>query len=231
MCSSIAGKGALLSLTIAVGLFLSGTSKGSDGGWTSLFDGATLNGWVQQGVFSEPFRVQDGQIVGPSARNAFLCTTRDYADFILELEVRIPVPLNSGIQLRSHRFDHETKLEWNGKVIVVPAGRVHGYQIEIDPSKRAWTGGFYEEGRRGWIQNLEKNEAARQAFRPGEWNTLRIECRGDAIKTWINGVPASDVRDTIDRSGFIALQVAHGGQKAEKPLEVRFRNIRIKELP
>ena len=51
----------------------------------------------------------------------------------------------------------------------------------------------------------------------------------DSIKTWLNGVPAADLKDAATPSGFIALQV-HGVGKREETLEVRFRNLRIREL-
>ena len=70
-----------------------------------------------------------------------------------------------------------------------------GYQIEVDPSARAWSGGLYEQGRRGWLQNLEKNEVARKAFKTGDWNKYRIACIGDSIKSWVNDVPAADYID------------------------------------
>jgi hypothetical protein len=105
---------------------------------------------------------------------------------------------------------------------------VHGYQVEIDPSKRGWTGGIYDESRRGWLYDLKKNEPARKAFKQNDWNKFRIECRGPSIKTWLNGVPAADLKDSLTASGFIALQVHGVGKKAE-PMEVRFRNLRIKE--
>jgi hypothetical protein len=92
-----------------------------------------------------------------------------------------------------------------------------------------WTGGIYDEGRRGWLYNLENNEPARKAFKPNEWNKFHIECKGDSIKTWLNGVPVADLKDSVTPSGFIGLQV-HAIGKREQPLEVRFRNLRIKEL-
>src|SRR5262249_48944132 len=157
-----------------------------------------------------------------------LCTKRDYADFVLELEFKVQSGLNSGVQIRSQCFDEPKTLELGGKKIKVPAGRVHGYQVEIDPSDRAWTGGIYDEGRRGWLKDLKDNEAARKAFKANEWNKFRIECKGDSIKTWLNGVAAADLKDDVTPSGFIALQV-HGVGKKEETLEVRFRNLRIKE--
>jgi hypothetical protein len=200
-------------------------------GWGGLFNGKDLDGWVRRGGKAK-YTVEDGQIVGrsvPNTANSFLCTKKDYGDFVLELEFKVDPNLNSGVQVRSQCFDEPKTVELGGKKIKVPAGRVHGYQVEIDPSERAWTGGIYDEGRRGWLQDLKKNEAARKAFKQNEWNKFRIECKGDHIRTWLNGVPAADLHDAVTPSGFIALQV-HGVRNKKEPLEVRFRNLRIKEL-
>ena len=195
--------------------------------WKPLFDGKSLDGWEQKGGAAK-YRVEDGQVVGtsvPNTSNSFLCTTKNYGDFILELEFKVDPRLNSGVQIRSQCFDEPMNVA--GKKI--PAGRVHGYQVEIDPSDRAWSGGIYDEGRRGWLNNLEKNEAARKAFKQDDWNQFRVECRGDSIKTWVNGVPAADLTDGMTPEGFIALQV-HGVGAEKEPREVRWRNIRIQEL-
>src|SRR3954468_17716837 len=177
--------------------------------WTPLFDGQDLHAFQPRG--QGDFRVQDGMIVGKTGKggHGWLCTKKTYGDFILELEVNIKAG-NSGVQIRSH-FDSKD--------------RMVGYQIEVDPSARAWSGGLYEQGRRGWLQNLEKNEPARKAFKTGEWNKYRIECVGDSIKSWVNGIPAADYVDSMDLESVIALQV-HSG----KNVEVRFRNIRIQNL-
>jgi hypothetical protein len=169
----------------------------------------------------------------PNTGNSFLCTRKHFGDFILELAFKVDADLNSGVQIRSHVYDEDRVLELDGKKIPIPAGRVHGYQVEIDPDVkrgRLWTGGIYDEGRRArFLYDLAKNEPARKAFKPDEWNQFHIECRGDSIKTWLNGVAAADLKDAVTASGFIGLQV-HGVGKREKPLEVRFRDLRIKEL-
>jgi hypothetical protein len=165
----------------------------------------------------------------PNTPNSFLCTSRDYTNFVLELEFMVDAGLNSGVQVRSHALDKPSVFSWKDREIRVPAGRVHGLQVEIDPSTRAWTGGVQEEGARGWLQNLKENEAARKAFKTNEWNHLRVECRADSIRTWINQVPAADLRDDRVPSGFIGLQV-HGVGRNQKKLEVRFRHLRIQEL-
>jgi hypothetical protein len=220
---------ALLGLSLAPAPNL--TAADAEDGWHPLFNGKNLDGWMQRGGKAK-YRVEDQQIVGssvPNTSNSFLCTTHDYADFILELEFKVDPKLNSGVQIRSHCFDEKKTLEVKGKKTTIPAGRVHGYQVEIDPLPRAWSGGIYDEGRRGWLQNLEGNEPARKAFKQNEWNKFRIECRGDSIKTWLNGVAAADLKDSMTPSGFIALQV-HAVGKEAMPREVRFRNLRIKEL-
>ena len=105
---------------------------------------------------------------------------------------------------------------------------VHGYQIEIDPSERSWTGGIYEESLRGWLYPLDNNIEAQKAFKQQQWNRFRIEAIGDTIKTLVNDVPTAHFVDEMTREGFIALQVHGIGKNKEKQGQtVRWRNIRI----
>ncbi len=213
---------------------------GHDDGFEPLFDGATIDGWVQRGgkaIYTvAPDAVGGAQIVGTSVANtgnSFLSTGRNYGDFILELEVKVDPILNSGIQFRSLQFDEKKPYTTaDGKTVTVNAGRVHGYQAEIDPSDRAWSAGIYDEGRRGWIFNLEGEEhaAARAAFDRYGWNKYRIEAIGNRIKTYVNGVPAADFEDDMTAEGFIALQVHGVGRKEQVGKQIRWRNIRIKEV-
>jgi hypothetical protein len=220
-----------LSLLI-VTLALSLSALGADDAWKPLFNGKDLTGWVQQGGKAR-YEVVDGTIVGtsvPNTENSFLCTGKEYENFILELEFKVDDGLNSGVQIRSRAAEKEYSEDWNGKTVKFKAGRVHGLQVEIDPSKRAWTGGVHGEGGIGWLNDLKNNEPARNAFKAGDWNKLRIEARGDSIKTWLNGVPAADLKNGVIKTGFIGLQV-HGVGNNEKAMSVRFREIRIQELP
>jgi len=211
---------AIVGLLVSSGGILGGAQKSSDksdDGWIHLFNGKNLDGWVQRGG-EAAYHVEDSAVVGATVLktpNSFLCTAQDYSDFILELELNVDPKLNSGIQIRSHSLPD------------FKDGRVHGYQVEIDPSDRAWSGGIYDEGRRGWLYKLEGHEEARQAFKNGEWNHYRIEAVGSRIRTWVNGVPAADLVDDMDAAGFIALQV-HGSKT--EGLQVRWRNIRLKDL-
>lgn len=214
----------------ATGLLAAPAAFAQDG-WQPLFNGKDLSGWVQRGGKAN-YKVENEEIVGssvPNTPNSFLCTEKDYGDFVLELEFKVDPALNSGVQIRSQYFESPMEFDYEGKKIKVGANRVHGYQVEIDPSARSYSGGIYDEGRRGWLFDLKNNEPARKAFKAGEWNKYRIECRGDSIKTFINDVPAADLKDSLTPKGFIALQV-HGVGKKEEPLEVRWRKIQIFEL-
>lgn len=219
----------ILTTVIVFGMLTGFTvAEEADEKWLPLFDGNSLAGWTQRGGEAE-YRVEDGAIVGitvpgrvengkrvSGTPNSFLCTDVMYGDFILDLEFKVDPEMNSGVQIRSNSYP-----EYNNS-------RVHGYQVEIDPSERAWTGGIYDEGRRGWLYDLKANPAAQKAFKQNEWNHFRVEARGASIKTWLNGVPAADLNDFMTASGFIALQVH--GSKAPEPHKVSWRNIRIIDL-
>ena len=203
-----------------------------------LFNGKNLKGWIQHGGKAK-YTIEGDTIVGTSVANtpnSFLCTTRDYSDFILEVELKVDDGLNSGIQIRSQIRDQPTSVKIKNdkgklKDKKIPAGRVFGYQVEIDPDDRAFSGGIYDEGRRGWLYDLDGDEKAdaRRAFKRGEWNKYRIEAVGDTIKTWVNDVPVANLKDDLDSRGFIGLQVhSVGAEQVGK--QVRWRSIRICEI-
>ncbi len=164
------------------------------------------------------FEVSNGEIVGvttPGEPNSFLATDEIFSDFILELQFKIDSGTNSGIQFRS-----ESRQDYKN-------GLVHGYQYELDPSERAWTGGIYDEARREWLYSLEYNVDAKSKFNKGEWNTARIECIGTTLRTFINGFPAAQVIDNVTSRGFIALQVHAVDKEFFAGRKIRWRNIRI----
>jgi hypothetical protein len=184
--------------------------------WVDLIAGGEAGGWTRLGGRAE-FAWNDGVIVGtarPGTPTSYLCTTDEYSDFELVAVCKIDAGLNSGIQLRS-------RVKKSGQV-----SEIVGLQVEIDSSQRFWTGGLYDEGRRGWLFTLENRPEARAAFRIDQWNTLRIVAQGPTIETWVNGVPAASINQAPDDSGFIALQV-HSTDLTES-LQVRFRELKIR---
>jgi len=187
-------------------------------GWQSLFNGKDLSGWEILNGTAE-YQVENGVIIGVSqlnTPNTFLATKKIYGNFILEFEAKMDNGLNSGVQIRSlSKSDYQN-------------GRVHGYQVELDASARAWSGGLYEEARRGWLYNLECNPKAKTAYKSEEWNKFRIEAIGNNIRVWLNDIPTADLIDEETAEGFIALQVHTIGDDDSKVGKmVRFRNIRI----
>lgn len=185
--------------------------------WENLFNGKNLKNWTKLNGTAE-YKVQDGAIVGISKMNSpntFLATKKMYSNFILEFEFKVDNELNSGVQFRSLSDKN------------IMNGRVFGYQFEIDPSGRAWTGGIYDEARKGWLYDLAQNQEARNAFRKGEWNSARIEAIGNSIRTWVNKVPVANIIDEQTASGFIALQVHAIGNPTQEGKTVAWRNIRI----
>ncbi len=194
--------------------------QAQDGNWKNLFNGKDLSGWKAV-AGKATFTVQDGIIEGSAVfgtGNTFLITEELYGDFILELDLKIShISSNSGIMTRG-QFDSAGQ---GGK------GLVYGYQVEADPTPRAWSGGIYDEARRGWFYPLDLNPAAKAAFTLGEWNRYRIEAIGNTIKTWVNGQEVAYFVDDLDARGFIGLQVHSIQNKEDEGRKTYFRNVRI----
>lgn len=185
--------------------------------WKPLFNGKDFTGWKQLNGKAK-YTIEKGEIVGTTVfgeANSFLATEKEYGDFVLEFEYKVDSTMNSGVQFRS-----ESKPGYQN-------GRVHGYQFEIDPSKRAWTGGIYDEARRDWLYTMDLNPSSKIAFKQGQWNKVKIECIGNDIRTWVNGFPCGYVIDNMTPKGFIALQVHSINNKEDEGRQIRWRNLRI----
>ena len=213
-----------LACTICFGLLVvSGSAIAQDNeGFVPLFDGKTLSGFTQKNG-TATYVVEDGLILGKTSEgspNSFLCTNKDYGDFELLFEVKVDDELNSGVQIRSKSDPAKDN------------GRVHGPQVEIATNGTA--GFIYGEALgTGWLSSDEAraDSTKQKAFKKGEWNKYRVLAKGKSIKTWINGIPVADLVDEKSGmpSGLIGLQV-HGIKKGTGPYEVRWRNLKIKEL-
>lgn len=208
----------MAAISIVAGCALAAPATAQQAPWRDVTPKARLAGWTVAGG-KAPYRVENGELVGRAAAktpNSWLVSNQQYGDFIVEFEAKTDPILNSGMMIRGQR-----RADYRD-------GVVHGYQAEIDPSKRGWSGGLYDEQRRQWLYTLGRNDAARAAFRSGDWNTYRVEAIGNRIRTWVNGVPAADLVDDTDARGFIALQVhSVSDEVAAKNPEVRFRKIRV----
>ncbi len=214
--------GTLVPLIAAAALLATSTGGRGDEeeAWIDLFNGEDLAGWHNPYPRGEA-RVVEGIIELVADRKFFLATDKVFGDFELEAEIKLPPgKANSGILFRAQKRED---------------GSMFGYQAECDGSDRKWSGGLYDEGRRGWIHpqkplenpyNAEHWTAERrEAMRRDDWNRFRIRCRGDHIEIWVNGVKTTDLRDATDSKGHIAIQ--HHGEKGQV---YRFRNIRIREI-
>jgi hypothetical protein len=217
-----------LACSLTTSFILALSARSADDGWVALFDGKTLDGWTVRGGFAS-YKAEDGTITGTTAvgsPNTFLCKG-DFQDFVLEAEVKCDPRLNSGIQVRSHVYENDQTEPANPKV-KRKAGVVYGPQCEIAKRETGTAARFYDEGRRGvWLAELKPE--AKDAFKDNEWNTYRIVVQGNRYRSWLNGVPASDFTDDVDKQGFIGLQV-HGIGRNPGPYQVQWRNLRIKEL-
>lgn len=197
--------------------------------WTNLFDGKDLAGW------KNPYDWGKVEVVGDEIhlsgeQKFFLVTEKDFDDFVLEGEVKLPPgPANSGFMFRCH----------------VEPNRVFGYQAEVDGSDRRWSGGLYDEGRREWLwpsqsgrtkdeKFLKHEKESHEFFKKAEiagalkrddWNRYRITCKGDSIKIEVNDVITTDIKDDLDSRGPVGIQ--HHG---EKGAVYKFRNLRVREL-
>lgn len=189
----------------------------SEDEWTPLFNGEDLDGWTNPYDWGEAW-VEDGEIHLQADEKFFLVTEETYDDFEFEGEVRVPDrESNSGFQFRSN----------------VEPNRVYGYQAEVDPSDRAWSGGLYDEGRRGWLHPAEGDEEAGDTFReekgdafdPDDWNQYRIRAEDDSLKIWVNGELTTAYQDDEDQEGVIAIQ--HHGEEGKI---YRFRDLRVRSL-
>ena len=188
--------------------------------WIRLFNGKDLDGWhnpYPHGTAS----VKNGVIELVADRKFFFAYNEKFSDFIMTAEIKLPKgKANSGILFRSQKKEN---------------GSMFGYQAEVDGSDRRWSGGLYDEGRRGWIHPKkpernpynEKNwkDTQKNALKRDDWNKYKIKCLGDHLQIWVNGVQTTDLKDSTDSTGFIAIQ--HHGEKGQV---YRFRNLRLLKL-
>ena len=173
--------------------------------WITLFNGKDLTGWVSSTPHAQ-WRVENGVLIGENDEKmtgSMLRTERKYGDFVFETDVRWQGDPDSGVFIRT------------------PA-----LQVQIGTSisqKRDLTGSFYLP-KLGYPEALQAKDAAKHLKR-GDWNTLRIEAKGNTFTVSINGHPVSQFTDAqYAEPGPIAVQV-----HARLKMKVEFRNQRVAE--
>ncbi len=212
--------------TLFILLMSSSFAQKSTEQWEYLFNGKDLKGWKKLNGTAN-YTIKNGELIGTTVLNSpntFLATEKLYGDFIFEMDFKVDSRMNSGVQFRSEIKDANDRCEVTDKKT---PERVHGYQMEIDPSSRAWSGGIYDEARKGWLYPMEYNPAAKTAFKNDQWNHYRIECIGNSIRTWVNGIACAHLIDEQTAKGFIALQVHQINDEKELGREIRWKNVRI----
>lgn len=192
-------------------------SLSAKAGPVSLFDGKSFQGW--EGDTAKTFRIESGSIVGGTLkekvpRNEFLCTTRNYTNFVLRLKFKlIGAGANAGVQIRTKKIPNNNE--------------VSGYQADMgDPS---WWGCLYDESRRNRTLAQSDKELVEKIVKRNDWNEYVIRCEGKRIQLWLNGAQTVDYTEkepNIDDFGIIAVQIHGGG-----PSEAWYKDIVIEELP
>ena len=165
----------------------------------------------------ESFRIENGSIVAGTLKadipkNQFLSTKQAFGDFELRLKFKmIGEKVNAGVQFRTKRIpDHH---------------EVIGYQVDM--GGKYW-GALYDESRRRKVLLGPDLEEVMKVVNHQDWNEYVIRAEGARIQLWLNGMKTVDfteVDDTIERSGVVALQVHSGG-----PMEAWYKDIVLKEL-
>ena len=198
-------------LLLGLGIFTSSAAE------KKLFDGKSFKGWI--GDTNKTFRIQEGAIVGGTMkekipRNEFLCTTRDYTNFVLNLKFKLlgGPQANAGVQFRTKRHEHDNE--------------VSGYQADMgDPS---WWGCLYDESRRNKVLAQAPTAEVNKVLKRDDWNNYEIRAEGKHIQLFLNGLKTVDYTEddpNIEDHGVIAVQI-HAGP----PSEAWYKDITIREL-
>lgn len=176
----------------------------------SIFNGKDLAGWTVHGT--EKWYVEKGELVcesGPDKQYGYLSTNKNYKNFILTLQFKQEANGNSGVFFRSS----------------IEGVKISGWQVEVAPLN-LHTGGIYESYGRGWLR--QPNPEHEKYLKESEWNTMKIEVKGDEVTTWLNDHMMVGMKDEKIGmgEGFIALQIHDGGG-----IKVRWKNFELVELP
>lgn len=210
--------------TLAVVVLAGCATTGGESGFTSLFDGQTLNGWKLIGAKGGGYGVTNGVIYCARGGGGNLMTEKEYSDFILRFEFKLEDGSNNGVGIRAP-LDGDAA--YAGMEIQI---------LEEGAALRGKWGKLREEQYHGSVYDLIA--ARRGALKPpGEWNTEEITARGRRIKVVVNGQTILDADlnsitdpEKIRKHPGLFRERGHIGFLGHNDY-LEFRNIRIKELP
>ncbi|WP_460673926.1 3-keto-disaccharide hydrolase [Larkinella ripae] len=186
---------------------------------TRIFDGKTFRGW--EGDTLKTWRIQDGALVGGSLtetvpKNDFLCTTREYGNFVLRCKFKLVGTdgfINTGVQFRSKRLTE-------------PAHEMTGYQADLGDGYWA---SLYDESRRNKTLIKPDSVLIKKILKRNDWNEYEVRAENRRIRLYLNGKQTIDYTEpdaTIPQTGLIGLQI-HGGGKAL----VYYKDLMLEERP
>jgi hypothetical protein len=189
------------------------------GEWTALFNGKDLAGWQAVGGPAASWKVEDGLLYCSGGGGGWLSTSREYSNFEIELEFRVPPGGNSGVFLRA---PHQGNPAFAGMEIQILDDAAPEY-ANLQPYQ--YCGSLYGVA-----------APSKRASKPaGQWQKLSIKCDGRRVQAALNGEPIVDANldqhpdkaaehPGIKRArGYVGLQ-NHGTR-------LDFRNVRLRELP
>lgn len=189
-------------------------------GFVDLYNKKDLSGWVPKGGTCK-FEAKGDVILGTCVKGSpstYLSTEKEYSNFIFTCDIKWIVDGNTGVMFRAKSKKGKKVKE-----------EVYGPQAEMEGLKqgRGWSGGIYGQACGGYFYPLwlDAHKDARAALKKDDYNRITIKAEGNNVKTWINGIPASNWDTEEYMKGFFGLQI-HSGSKGT----VEFKNIKVKEL-
>lgn len=210
----ITGAAALAVLTLSPSAF-------GKGKWQKLYNGQDLTGWHVQNGKLESWKANGEMISCVAPGGGWLTSDKEYGDFEMKIDWRVPPGGNSGLGIR---YPGTGDPAHAGIEIQMLDDDAPQYKGKLKDAQ--YTGGLY-------YQAAPKAKAAKK---PGEWNRYVVRCEGPRIRVKLNGVVIQDVNVEEYTQG-------QGGHKslAERPRKghvgvqshgdpVDFRNIEIREL-
>jgi hypothetical protein len=210
----------VLSVLSLLGLsYADAETKEPPQGFTALFNGKDLTGWkVNQGGKMAAWGAEDGLIYVQGGGGGWLMTEKEYGDFELRLEFKVPVNGNSGVALRSPMKGDPAYV---GMEIQILDDNGPAYK-NLRPTQ--YTGSIYDVV-----------PPAKHVSKPaGEWNQFRIVAKGRQVTVELNGTQIVNAnldehKDRADKHPGLLRAKGHLGLQSHDG-RVEFRNLYVKEL-